>query len=120
LNRRGALARRTPLRRRRPTPRRSERVYDQDYRAWVRRQPCAARELEGHRCEGPIEGDHAGRRALGRKADDETMIALCQLGHQHRTGFHGCFGGFDQAAMRAWLERQIAAHRARYAARGGR
>lgn len=115
-----SLQRRSPLRRRRPTPRRSERERDPAYRAWVRRQPCCARGLPGHRCEGPIEGDHAGRRALGRKADDSTMIALCQLGHQHRTAFHGAFRAFDHVSMRAWLEQQIEAHQARFAARGAR
>jgi len=109
------LERRTRLRPRRATPRRSERVYDPAYRAWVRRQPCAARALPGHRCDGPIEGDHTGRRAMGRKADDATMIALCQLAHQQRDAFHGVFATFDHDAMRAWLDAQVADHQARYA-----
>lgn len=58
--------RRTPLRRRsrmpakRATPRRSERVIDRAFLAFVHTQPCCARELLGHACEGRIEADHAG------------------------------------------------------------
>lgn len=113
---RSPLQRRTRLRPRRSTPRRSPRVYDDAYRAWVRRQPCAARDLPGHRCDGPIEGDHAGRRGLGYKADDDTMIALCTRAHRERTDFAGLFRAWSQETMRSWLEAQIDHHRARYAA----
>lgn len=111
------LERRTRLRSRRASPRRSSRVLDAAYRAWVRRQPCCARSLPGHRCDGPIEGDHAGRRGRGQKADDATMIALCQLAHQQRDAFHGPFRTFDHDSMRSWLDDQVAAHQERYARR---
>jgi hypothetical protein len=116
LARRGALTRRTPIARRRKSKRRSARVYDAAYRAWVRRQPCCARTLIGHRCDGRVEGDHVGRRGLGQKCDDAAMVALCQLGHQHRDAFHGCFREWDQGQMRRWLADQVADHRQRYEA----
>ncbi len=83
---------------------------DLKYMAWIRRQPCAARELtEGlaHDCDGPVEADHAGRRPVGQKADDRTCIPLCSHHHAMRGSFHGIFGSWDQATMRAWLLRMI-------------
>lgn len=70
---------RSPLRRRRPTPRRASRVRDVDFMAWVKTLPCAAREVgldSAYLCVGEVEADHAGRRGLGQKADDTTTIPL--------------------------------------------
>jgi hypothetical protein len=115
LRRSKPLERRTRMRQRRATPRRSERTRDPARRAWTRRQPCCARDVPGHRCYGRVEGDHAGERPVGRKADDDTMIALCQQGHVDRAGFAGAWREWDGDRMRLWLDEQIADHQRRYA-----
>ena len=106
LNRHALIARRSPLARtgrlpaRRATPRRSERVCNLSYLAWVNTLTCAASGLNGHVCEGPIEADHVGPRPLGRKADDTTCIALCLLAHRQRTDHAGPFRAFTRDDMR--------------------
>ena len=99
---------------RRSTPRRSERVRDPLFLAFVHTLSCAASGIDGHVCEGRIEADHAGRRPLGRKADDRTTIALCSLAHRQRTDFAGPFRSWDGARMRTWLDEQIAITQAAY------
>jgi hypothetical protein len=109
-----AGARNVRVKAKRDTPRRSERVLDRNYVAWVHSQPCCADGLPGHVCGGRIEADHAGERPLGRKADDDTCIALCSQGHRERTDHCGPFKHFTRAEMRSWLDGQIAAHRAKW------
>ena len=82
---------------------------------WVKSLGCAAHALGG--CAGPIEADHAGRRGLGRKADDDTCIPLCQLHHHDRHAFAGVFRTWNQPMMRAFLERAIEMTRAAWNAR---
>jgi hypothetical protein len=111
LKREKHLRRETPLRARRAKadgPRRSERVRDVDYMLLVKTMPCCARGIAGHVCSGRVEADHAGLRPTGRKADDRTVIPLCQQGHLERTNFSGPFRSWDRARMRAWLDEQIA------------
>lgn len=84
------------------------------YLAWIHTQPCCAVGLPGHACGGRIEADHAGERPLGRKADDDTCIAICSQGHRERTDHSGPFKHWSRDEMRAWLDGQIAAHRAKY------
>jgi hypothetical protein len=114
LRRRGPLPRSTPLERgaplraRRARPRRSERERDLPYLADVHRVGCYARvSVTGHRCDGPLEADHGGHRAAGRKANDDTCIALCRKAHRQRTDFAGPFRHLDQDAMRRWLDSGI-------------
>ena len=107
------MLRRAPLRRRRATPRRSERVLDADYLARVRELPCCARTLgDMFGCRGRIEVDHAGRKPAGRKCSDDETVPMCSLHHSERHTFIGLFGGWSRAQMRAWLDEQIAATRA--------
>jgi hypothetical protein len=91
------------------------RIRDLDFMKWVRRQPCAAREFDVA-CDGHVEADHAGRRGYGQKADDRTCIPLCAKHHEMRGSFHGAFKDWDQARMRAWLERAVSDTQAAYAA----
>lgn len=109
------MLRRTRLRSRRPTPRRSDRERDLAYLSWLHTQRCWAVGLEGHQCEGPIEADHMGVRPMGRKADDATAAPLCMLAHRQRTDFSGPFRSWDRAKMRGWLDAAIAHHQRRYA-----
>jgi len=80
---------------------------------WVKRQPCCAAPMGG--CQGAVEADHAGTRAMGRKAGDDTCIPLCQHHHTQRHAFHGPFKAWDRQTMRSWLKYQISHHRGLYA-----
>jgi hypothetical protein len=128
LRRRGPLPRSAPmerstwLRRRRDRPRRDERVRDPGYLADVRELVrlgalgCyAALTVPGHRCDGPIELDHQGERAAGRKADDDTVVPLCQLAHQQRGGA-GPWRSWDKPRHRQWRAEGIEHTRAVLAA----
>jgi len=70
--------------------RREPRETDPGFLAYLRRQPCAAREMGG--CDGPIEAAHiryadaaSGARGPGmqRKAHDRHANPLCRHHHQH-------------------------------------
>jgi hypothetical protein len=104
--RRTSLRSSGPPRARKLTPRRSERVRDADHLHRVHDLPCCARDLSP--CFGPIEADHAGRRPMGRKADDDTCISLCVGHHRQRTDFSGPFKHWKGEEMRLWLDEKIA------------
>lgn len=95
--------------RRRSTPRRSERVRDSAYLAWLHTRPCEVGEdrelqrLPGALCEGAIEADHVGRRPLGRKCDDREAISLCRRHHADRHALRGVWAGMSVPERRAWL-----------------
>lgn len=130
LKRRTPLRRKTPLNWRRRQPRRQARERNLEYIMWCRRQPCAVRrELcnaaffvwhsgiparEPRLCDGHVQADHAGKRGLSVKANDDTCIPLCEKHHTQRASFHGYFKDFDQERMRAWLLEQIAYYQAEY------
>ena len=116
IARRSALASTGRLPARRATPRRSERVCNLSYLAWVNTLTCAASGINGHVCEGPIEADHVGPRPLGRKADDTTCIALCLLAHRQRTDHAGPFRAFTRDDMLRWVAEQLAITTAAWAA----
>lgn len=100
---------RSPMKRRRATPRRSDRVRDPGYLVAVRLMECCAWALpDAGRCAGVIEADHAGLRPAGRKCSDNETIPLCSRHHVDRHQFLGAFRGWDRARMRAWLDEQIA------------
>lgn len=103
------MKRTTRLRRKKATPRRSERARDVDYMLDVKRLRCCARTMGAWAglCEGPIEADHAGIRPLGRKADDVTCIPLCTRHHRERTDHAGVFRHWSSGQMRTWLDERI-------------
>lgn len=119
MNNRNKLLRKTPLKRKawmkqkRAKPRRSGRVRDTEYMLAVKQLPCAARFALG--CAGPIEADHAGRRPLGRKCNDNETIPLCREHHRQRTDGYGFFREALPAGetVRMWLDRAIAETRDR-------
>lgn len=83
---------------------------DFDRMAYVKTLPCTMTidpigELTP--CRGPIEADHAGRRGLGRKADDDTVIPLCDGHHDDRTDHTGAFKNVSRDDERDWRERAI-------------
>jgi hypothetical protein len=98
--------RRTPLRRRRPTPRRSSRVRDVDYMVAAKRLPCFAAGLSP--CEGAVEADHAGARGLGQKCSDREVLAICTGHHRARTDWSGPFREWTRGQMREWLAQGVA------------
>jgi hypothetical protein len=59
-------------------------------------------------CGGAVEADHMGERAVGRKADDTTCVAMCTNHHRERTDHSGMFRSASQADLRRWRERAIA------------
>jgi hypothetical protein len=109
------MDRTTWMRRRRAQPRRNERARDSRYLDSVGDlvelgdlRCYAAGTVPGHACDGPLELDHQGERAAGRKADDDTVVVLCQLAHQQRDAFHGPWRSWNQERMRAWRAEGIA------------
>jgi hypothetical protein len=116
---------RTPLRRGAPLRRgvgirafrstkRRRRPPINDYVRWVWCQPCCARDIATTPCYERVEADHAGRRGYGQKASHDTCIPLCRNHHRERGTFSGTFKMWDQAMMRAWLERMVARHQSAY------
>lgn len=99
---------RSPMRRSRKRSAYRRRVRYFDYMGFVRRLPCVASGLSAkHPCGGIVHADHAGRRGLGRKAHDATVIPLCATHHKQRDSFSGAFRSWDQARMRLWLYDKI-------------
>jgi hypothetical protein len=80
LRSRKPLRRKTRIKAKRSTPRRSGRVRDRRYLLAVKELPCCLALLMN--CDGPVHAHHAGARPLGRKADDSTAIPLCAAHHQ--------------------------------------
>ena len=79
--------RRSPVKRKRATPRRSARVRCPEYLAWVRRQQCIM-------CRGNImrsQAHHAGERGLGQRSSDLEAVPLCPTCHR---GWHDATGLF--------------------------
>jgi len=87
---------------------------DTPYMLWVRKLPCAARAFDTA-CDGHVQADHAGRRGIGRKADDRTCIPLCEKHHTQRASFHGIFRTWTRERMRVWLDAAIAHTQAMFA-----
>lgn len=108
--RRSPLKRKTRIRPKRKTQRRSGRVRDAEYMARVRMLPCV---LEGGDCDGAIHAHHAGKRAAGRKADDDTCIPLCAGHHEawHIGRWPFLYWGRD--TRRSWADERIAETQAR-------
>jgi hypothetical protein len=110
--RRSGPIRRKALPRKRSTPRRSGRERDVAYMLWVKTQICCAPDEPGPVgvgcCSGPIHAHHAGKRAAGRKADDDTCISLCSRHHNDWHGAVGPFAGWTREQRREWADARIA------------
>lgn len=108
----------TRVRMRGPKPKKARTAYatrerDTPYMLWCKTLPCLLAPYQHldavGRCDGPTEADHAGKRAMGRKAPDTTVIPLCRLHHvaRHIKG-NDFFRALDHDATRAWLDAMIA------------
>jgi hypothetical protein len=65
-----------------------------------------------HHTHGPTEDGRP--RGMSQKASDAFAFTLCR---KHHSQFHAASGPFkrwDRAERRAWQDKQVAAHRARY------
>lgn len=118
LKRSAPLRRGKPPKAKRATPRRSERVRDPEFLAWVRTQPCALRDFTDAAgpCRGRVEANHLGKRPYGRKADDTTAAPFCQAHHQDWTDGRGFFDArrVSAEARRAYADQVIAFYRMRW------
>jgi hypothetical protein len=116
------MIRTTWMRRRRATPRRSDRERNPEFMEFVRRQPCSVRvdPPDPNRitpCSGRVEADHMGDRAMGRKADDDTCAPMCHAHHVQRSSHHGSFRDLMKPELREWRARQIERTQAAWRAR---
>ncbi len=129
---RSPLKRKSGLRRKRPTERRSSRVRDEVYLAWVRLQPCAVLGVLASggppecvacvvtaqplwRCSGPIDPEH--RRegvGAGQKASDRDAWPCCRRHHEDRHALTGIFAGWKRAQLRAFIRERITEANAAY------
>ena len=113
MKRTSFLRRHNPMRRKRITPRRSGRVRDPQFVSLVHQLGCDAATYikDAGPCDGPIEAHHAGERPLGRKADDDTCIALCRRHHRDITDHTGAFKAKRSFEIRAYEDAAIARSR---------
>lgn len=122
LKRRAGL-KRAPMRRRRGSTSYARRERDMDRMGVVRSWPCCVAvpgevawpgPVPPDACMGTTEAHHAGERGLGRKAPDDSVIALCDHHHDDFTDRRGVFSGWPRGAARAWQDEQIARHQQLY------
>jgi hypothetical protein len=91
------IRRRTRLRRRRVARRRSPRVVNDAYLAFIRSLPCA-----GCGIDWSADPHHAGKHGVGQTAGDDTAIPLCRRCHD---AVHDAKGKYaDQDVRRRWEE----------------
>lgn len=122
LGRGKPLKRKTWMKQRRATPRRSGRVRDPEFMAWARKQPCAVRAdaPDPNRptpCTGYVEADHQGERPGGRKSNDAECVPMCEQHHRERTNHFGAFRDLVKAELREWRARAIERTQAAWSAR---
>lgn len=119
----GPLKRRTKLKPRRERERRSGRQRDTAYMLWVKTLNCCAwrgTDASPMCVDGVfnnVEAHHAGRRAAGRKANDDTCIPLCNF--HHRCWHSGAppFDRWTREQRREWADARIADTQAKWRAR---
>lgn len=94
-------------------PKPQKRVEDPAYRAFVRGLVCCAILLDGPgRCRGGTEAHHARGGTMGRKASDDTCIALCTLHHREWHAAAGPFATWKKPKRIEWSEEYISETRA--------
>lgn len=129
---RSPLRRKTRLSPKRATVRRSSRVLEEAYLAWVRLQPCAVRAFlapaweseKGFRaaiaaallsCSGPTDPDHKRQGVgAGKRASDRDAWPVCRRHHDDRHALTGVFKGWTREQMREFIDARIAEANAAY------
>lgn len=129
LGRRVAL-KRSWIRRKRRSTRYSRRPRDIDRMRWTRHQPCALRDARlttgsawlhpnpPDACAGHVQAHHAGKHGLSQKADDNTVIPLCNHHHDDLTNRRGVFAGWPPYMLKAWEVVVITHYQHEYENRG--
>lgn len=112
------LARRTRLAPKRATPRRSGRVENPHYIAWLRAQRCGVpfilKDAAGP-CGGPVDPEHKREGVgMGQRASDADAWACCRAHHDQRHDGRGVFATMTRADLRVFIRAQIAMCRAAY------
>jgi hypothetical protein len=114
---------RKALLKRRPGPaRRSSRVEDKAYLAWLRLQPCGVARLLGRSdlCGGPTDPDHERQGVgMGQRASDRRAWPCCRIHHSQRHDLNGFFRGFDGDRLTDFIERRIEDANVAYERSGG-
>jgi hypothetical protein len=120
LTRKTPLARTSRLPRRRATPRRSSRVENPHYLAWLREQPCGVPYLlkdAAGPCGGPVDPEHKREGVgMGQRASDADAWACCRVHHDQRHDGRGVFATMSRAELRVFIRAQIAMFPAAYTA----
>ena len=126
---RSPLKRKTRLAPKRATVRRSSRVRDEAYLAWVRLQPCRVRSMmetpfnagflssmaPNARCWGPTDPEHQRQGVgMGQKASDRDAWPCCRTHHDQRHDLSGVFKGWTREQMRSFIRERIAEANAAY------
>ena len=113
---------RSPIKRKTKRSKHARRPRDHFYMGWIKQQRCAIGMMLApgvlfrFPCNGPIEADHAGRRGLGQKADDDSCIPLCRQHHGDRHDRRGIWDTMSMADQRTFLDATIQACREAFAA----
>jgi hypothetical protein len=87
---------------------------------WVKSLPCCAYTgpwpaMLIWPCEGVVEADHAGGGSgMGRKADDSTVIPLCQRHHRSPGLEHLVYGHVPHGTVRRWKAERAEHYRKLY------
>ncbi len=95
-------------------PKRSGRVRNRDFLAFVHTLACCSRNLQGAKCDGPLDASHLGERPFGVKASDDTAVAQCRACHSGWENCRGPFRGWTKEQRRTWADQQIGQTRAAY------
>lgn len=122
--------RRSPLKRKAPMRRTKRSAYarrprDVEFMLWVKTLLCAVEEewplfpVRPTACDGVVEADHMGQRALSRKADDTTCVPMCTKHHRERSDHSGTFRAMTRDQLRAWRERAMMRTQTLWLERGG-
>jgi hypothetical protein len=127
LRARHPIARDKRLRQRRTTPRRSSRIRDEAYLAWLRSLPCCCPETPAHPGGDPHHPRHiehgGGSIGAGMKADDTRAIPLSRAHHdllQNHQGERqrtGPWAGWPTERVQHWHDETAARLRAEYETR---
>ena len=118
LTRKVRLARTSGMPVRRSAPRRSSRLENPHYLAWLREQPCGVpfilKDAAGP-CGGPVDPEHKREGVgMGQRASDADAWACCRVHHDQRHDGRGVFATMTRADLRLFIRAQIAMCRAAY------
>lgn len=107
---------RKPLPRRRVKPRRTNRVIDTAYLAWIRTLPCSAPHpvrFPGFCGATPVDPHHTKSRGAG--GSDRECLPFCRACHRDVEALAGVFKRWDRKQLRDWYAEGVRVLNAVYA-----